>query len=364
MMLMRGRISGFKLFILGVILLSSIDSSAQDGKSKDSAYIVKDSLSRGQVESTTIKDTTYFLSTRSPSLISRWPYKVSRPSLTATQKRKRQWLSGGVLIGGYGATLIALNSTWYKNYPHTKFHTFDDSREWLQVDKVGHAWTAYTTSAATTEIWQWAGVPHKQAVLLGGLSGFAFLTGIEFLDAHSSKWGWSWSDIGANFIGTGMFMGQELLWGGQAVQFKFSFHSNTYNDPQLDGRADNLFGASWYERALKDYNAQTYWLSVNLHKVISDKLPAWLNLAVGYGATGMFGGFENSWLDNQGNNVNRFDIKRKRQFYLSPDIDLTKIKTKSKFLRTSFAILNCLKIPAPTLMLDNSGKLKAYAVYF
>ena len=260
---------------------------------------------------------------------------------------------------------MILQRAWYEDDVKAPFHTFDDSNEWLQVDKIGHAWTAYTTGRISTRLWQWAGVPHKTAVWIGGLSGFVYLTGIEFLDAYSDKWGWSWGDIVANITGSGLFMSQELLWKEQRIQFKFSFHINTYSDPMLDERADSLFGTSFYERMLKDYNAQTYWLSTNIKSFFpKSNWPAWLNIAVGYGADGMFGGFENKWTDESGNEVSRYDIPRVRQFYLAPDIDFTKIKTKSKFLRTTFELLNSFKFPAPTLMIDSKGKFKAYAIYF
>jgi hypothetical protein len=214
-------------------------------------------------------------------------------------------------------------------------------------------------------MWRWAGLSQKKSALIGGLSGTAYLTIIEFLDAHSSKWGWSWADIGANLLGSGIFMGQEFLWNEQRIQYKFSFHHKDYGESQLNQRADNLFGKSWYERMLKDYNAQTYWFSANIKSFLpKTKLPPWLNVSVGYGADGMFGGFENKWIDQLGNDVTRYDISRKRQFYLAPDIDFTKIKTKSKFLRTTFSFLNSFKCPAPALMLDSKGKMKAYAIYF
>jgi len=169
----------------------------------------------------------------------------------------------------------------------------------------------------------------------------------------------------ANVVGSGLFISQELLWQEQRIQYKFSFHRNTYDEPMLDKRADDLFGKSWYERMLKDYNAQAYWLSANLKSFFKQSnLPAWLNIAAGYGADGMFGGFENKWADAQGNPVTRYDIQRKRQFYLAPDIDFTKIKTNKKWLRTVFTFLNAFKCPAPALMLDSKGKFKAYAVYF
>lgn len=277
----------------------------------------------------------------------------------------RQWIVGGISVVGYGGSLIILNEAWYKNGERTSFHTFNDSKEWLQVDKIGHGWTAYNTGRAFTAMWQWAGLPHKKAVWIGGLSGAVYLTAIEFLDAHSSKWGWSWSDIAANIGGSALFMGQEFLWKEQRIQLKFSFHTSHYSDPQLEERADDLFGNSWYERMLKDYNAQTYWLSANLKSFFpKSKVPAWLNVAVGYGADGMFGGFENKWTDESGTEITRYDIPRNRQFYLAPDIDFTKIKTNSKFLRTTFFILNAFKCPAPALMIDSKGKLKGYILYF
>jgi hypothetical protein len=285
--------------------------------------------------------------------------------LSSKQKRQRQWLVAGINVAVYGGSLFVLHRAWYEDDAKAPFHTFDDSNEWLQVDKVGHAWTAYTTGRISTRLWQWAGVPHKKAVWIGGISGFVYLTGIEFLDAHSDKWGWSWGDIVANITGSGLFMAQEFLWKEQRIQFKFSFHKNTYGDPMLEERADSLYGSSFYERMLKDYNAQTYWLSTNIRSFFpKSNWPAWLNIAVGYGADGMFGGFENKWTDESGNEVTRYDIPRVRQFYLAPDIDFTKIKTKSKFLRTTFELLNSFKFPAPTLMIDSQGKVKAYAIYF
>ena len=283
-----------------------------------------------------------------------------------TLNKKRLWFITGVNIAGYGGSLIILNNTWYKNYAHTSFHTFNDSREWLQVDKSGHGWTAYNTGRASSAMWRWAGLSQKKSALIGGISGAAYLTMIEFLDAHSSKWGWSWSDIGANILGSGLFLSQELGWQEQRIQFKFSFHHKDYGDPILNKRADELFGKAWYERMLKDYNAQTYWLSANLKSFFKQShLPAWLNLSIGYGADGMFGGFENKWIDGDpGFPINRTDIPRRRQFYLAPDIDFTKIKTNKKWLRTGFSFLNSFKCPAPALMIDSKGKMKAYLFYF
>jgi hypothetical protein len=272
---------------------------------------------------------------------------------------KRVWLVAGANVVGYGGSLIILNSTWYKNYAHTSFHTFNDSKEWLQVDKVGHGWTAYNTGRVSAAMWRWAGLSQKRSALIGGLSGAAYLTVIEVLDAHSAKWGWSWSDIAANAAGSGLFIAQELGWEEQRIQFKFSFHHKNYGDAVLENRADDLFGRSWYERMLKDYNGQTYWLSANLKSFFKgSNLPAWLNVSVGYGAEGMLGGFENEWIDKNGNHISRPDLKRKRQFYLAPDIDLTKIRSNKKWLRTTLSFLNSFKFPAPAIEFSDRTKLR------
>ena len=278
--------------------------------------------------------------------------------------KRRSWIVGSISVTGYGASLIALNKAWYSQYDRTSFHTFNDSKEWLQVDKVGHAWSAYNLSRASSAAWQWAGLKKNKAVWIGSASGFTYLTAIEFLDAHSARWGWSWADMGANFLGSALFASQELAWNEQKVHFKFSAHKKIY-DASLNKRANELYGSSLAERLLKDYNSQTYWLSFNLKTLLNHSgLPPWLNLSVGYGAEGMYGGFENLAYDKNGNiSFDRRDIKRYRQWYLAPDIDLTRIKTRSKFLRTTFSVFNSIKIPAPALELSN-GRLKARGIVF
>jgi Predicted periplasmic lipoprotein (DUF2279) len=297
------------------------------------------------------------------SLIVQGPFEG--PSSISKPIKSRIRLITAINIAGYGGSLLAFNQAWYVNYPRSSFHFFNDNGEWLQVDKVGHGWAAYNTGKASTAMWRWAGLSPKKAALIGGLSGAGYLTVIEILDGFSSQWGFSWGDITTNLVGSGLFTAQELLWKEQRIQYKFSFHRNTYNDPVLDRRADQLFGKSWYERMLKDYNAQTYWFSANIKSFFKEsKLPAWLNMAVGYGADGMLGGYENKWTNEQGNTITRYDIGRKRQFYLAPDIDFTKIETNKKWLKTVFYFLNAFKCPAPALMMDSKGKFKAYVIYF
>lgn len=286
-------------------------------------------------------------------------------SLPQKNYSARKWLVGGFSAAGYGSSIYILNKAWYKDYPRTSFHTFNDAGEWKQMDKIGHAWTTYNTSRIVSGMWRWAGQDRKSAVLLGTGSSILFMTSIEYLDGLSADWGWSWPDFGMNMFGAALFASQELGWKDQKIQLKFSTHFRNYKDPQLEQRANDLFGKSWQERMLKDYNAQTYWLSFNLSALTnSQKLPSWLSIAVGYGAGGMFGGYENRSFDETGNPAfDRRDIARYRQWYLAPDIDLTRIRTRSKFVRSALFVLNAFKFPAPALELS-SGKLKVKALVF
>ena len=262
-------------------------------------------------------------------------------------------------VAGYSAAMVGFYSAWYKDYPQTNFHSFNDIGEWKGMDKIGHVYGVYAESKASMEMWRWTGISRKKRIWLGGLSGAVYHTVIETLDGFSSEWGWSWADIGANFIGSGMFIAQELTWDEQRIQLKWSFHRKKYVDASLNKRSDDIFGKSSAERFLKDYNGQTYWLSTNLRSFFPhSKIPAWLQVSVGTGIEGVFGARENIGKDKYGNIIfNRPDIKRVRQWYLAPDIDLTKIKTNRKGIKFALNLLNIVKFPTPSLEYSN-GKVK------
>ncbi len=242
-------------------------------------------------------------------------------------------------------TLIGLNQLWYADYEHSKFHTINDNSEWLQLDKMGHVFTSYQLGKHGAQLLNWSGVSKKDQLIYGATLGFGFLTTVEVLDGFSKEWGFSWGDVLANASGTGLYVGQELLWKEQRITIKFSFHQTKY----ASQRPDKL-GEDFFEQVLKDYNGQTYWLSANLHSFFKEKnIPKWLNIAVGYGAEGMLSGTKN--VDNQ----LLTNIERHRQFYLSLDVNLNNIKTNSKLLRSLFDIFNMIKIPLPTLEFNKNG---------
>jgi hypothetical protein len=252
------------------------------------------------------------------------------------------------------ATLIGLNEAWYAQYERSGFHFLNDNSQWMQMDKFGHAFSSYYIGKMGMDALAWAGETKKNQLIYGATLGFAFLTAVEVLDGFSEEWGFSTGDVMANALGTGLLVGQELLWEEQRLQMKFSFMTSEYADNDPD-----KLGSTPLQQILKDYNGQTYWLSVNLwsfHK--ESKIPKWLNVAIGYGANGLpEGSYDNSTIPRQ-------PIESYRQFFASIDVDLTKIKTNSDFLKTVFNVFNFVKIPAPSIEYRSNGDFKFHFLYF
>lgn len=277
--------------------------------------------------------------------------------------KNRPWIVAGAHAAAWAGTFIALNKAWYEGYEKTGFHSFNDGREWSQMDKAGHVWTTYQLGRASGATWKWAKLPRKSAIWLGGASAVAFQSIIEIQDGYSGKWGFSWWDMAANITGAGAYVAQELGWKEQRIQIKMGYWPFSY-PAEFRQRRNDLFGSGNLERILKDYNSQAYWLSVNLHSFFPEsQLPVWLNLSLGYSSDLMLGGMENKWTNDDGQTIDRTDIKRVRKYYLSADLDLTRIPTRSKFLRSVFFAINSIKIPAPAIEFNSNGKFRLHVLH-
>ncbi len=262
-----------------------------------------------------------------------------------------------VTIGGmgvvYAGSMTGLYSLWYKDYEQEAFHFFNDNGEWLQMDKMGHVGSAYYLTNWSTGLFRWSGLDNKKSAWAGCASSLLFLTTVEVFDGFSSQWGFSSGDMVANAAGAGMSVWQELHWQEQRIKFKFSFSESEY----AKYRPDQL-GTSYVEHLFKDYNGQTYWMSGNIHSFLKkdSKFPKWLNVAVGYGVDGLTGA--------RANIAGTESFKRTRQFYIAPDIDLTRLPIKNRFLKTVCGAFGFIKFPAPTLELTNDGGIKTHWIYF
>lgn len=260
----------------------------------------------------------------------------------------------GVVAGTavfYGLTLLMLKKQWYKK--SVPFHTFNDNREWLQMDKVGHSATAYLMSRGGYELFRWSGVNERASILTSGLLALLFQSTLEVYDGYSEGWGFSKGDMVANVAGTALFVGQQYAWGEQKVNLKYGWRKSIYAQYR-----PNLLGKTTGVQLLKDYNAQQYWLSMNVASVlpVGPQFPRWLNLAVGYSGSGMIGGHENPRvLDASGKELH---FERYRQFFLSPDADFSRIRTLNPSWQRFIGTAQFMKIAAPSLEYNRLNGLR------
>lgn len=282
------------------------------------------------------------------SFVCGYPNYKSRKIVLAT--------SSAVLTTG---SLFYLNNAWYAQYNTGKFHFFNDNDEWLQMDKAGHVFTTYQMSRLMMGAFNWAGFSSKEKLFIGGTIGLGYMTAVECMDGFSNGWGFSVGDELCNFLGTSLAISQEAFWKEQRIQLKFS-----YAQSGLAQYNPEILGKSFGTQILKDYNAQTYWLSINPSSFIKkeNKFPKWLNFAFGYSAYGMIGGSFNSFVvQDVDGNVLRYE--RERRYYFSVDVDMTRIKTKSKVLKRIFTAINILKFPAPAIQFSKN-KPRFYYLYY
>ena len=267
-------------------------------------------------------------------------------------------IGGGALAVG---SLTGLYFVWYADYPQSSFHFVNDNQNWGMMDKVGHATTTYAVGQVGYDMLKWSGVSENKAVWYGGLTGWSYLAIIEIMDGFSSNWGFSWGDFAFNTMGAALFIGQQKAWQEQRFMLKWSYHATKYPQIRNDLVGDELIGNGWTSEWLKDYNGQTYWLSVNpwsFTKNENNWWPRWLNVAGGYGIDG--------FVTATGKPLNGAeDIVSQQQYYLSLDVDLRKIKMKSGFWKTLLHTISFIKIPAPTIEFNqHNGGTKFYWLYF
>ena len=300
----------------------------------------------------------------------RKPYSFFRNSEVLNKPRVA--LVAG-MIGGLYATANAWWSTaWYSKTEKEKFHFFNDWGEWNQMDKIGHAYSCYFESKWHYDLFRWAGIKEKHAIWAGMLMGNLWQFSIEINDGFQKKWGFSWGDMVMNASGSLLFGIQQYLWHDQKINMKvsaFPVNYNKYDDPQIKERADKLYGTSFTESLLKDYNAMTLWWSISPGAFIkkpTSKFPKCLQVSFGYGAGGMLGGYVNKWSKNDlsgdqsledidpADIIDRTDIQRLQRFYFSFDIDWTKLPVKKPWAKGLMKVLNIIKLPAPAIEFNNN----------
>ncbi len=275
---------------------------------------------------------------------------ISSAQTDSTVNKKKLIIASTSVGVAYTASMLVLGNAWYSDASKTSFHFFNDAPEWKQMDKAGHFFSAFHLSDNASMVLRSCDVRKRKSDLIGAVTGAVIMSSIEVFDGYSTAYGASVSDVAANLTGSLFCVGQSWAWNEVRIHPKFSFHHTS-----LSRQRPDVLGSGMSE-ILKNYNGQTLWLSVDVAKFAKgSSWPKWLSVAGGYGA-------ENMLYARDSQNV-AVGLRPYRQYYLSLDVDLTAIPTRSKFLKTVFRIANMVKIPAPALEFSNKG-VKAHALYF
>ena len=280
---------------------------------------------------------------------------IVQTSYSAQQKRfrdsitKKNIILSSTALGATSLSYFGLYNLWYKKYPQTSFHFFNDLDEWNHMDKMGHVFSSYQVARKSHLFLDKKNIEHP--LEKSCFYSLFFMMGIEVLDGFSTEWGFSNYDLISNFIGTGLFYIQEKKFNTQFLKLKFSSHLSPYATCR-----PTLLGNSFQENIFKDYNGQTYWITFDFNTRIQQKFKIfkYINLALGYSIDGFTGARYNPNLNCAECN----NLKRQSQYILSFDLDLTEIETKNKFLKLFFNAFSIIKFPTPALLIQSESQFK------
>ncbi|MFN4910998.1 MAG: DUF2279 domain-containing protein [Flavobacteriales bacterium] len=253
---------------------------------------------------------------------------------------RRKVLTHLGLLSASGSSLVALQNIWYKPYQTQSFHFYNDGSNWMQMDKMGHALTAYVLTERINSLHRWSSGTYYPWV--GAGYGLTYLGILELMDGYSEGWGFSWYDGLANGLGVFFSLGQNYLWNEQKILPKFSFNRSPYAMYRPE-----VLGKNFAQQVLKDYNGQTYWLSIPLRKFLPfpEKL-SFLCLSFGLGCEAKLVGDSDSWQQ----------FNAYREFVFSLDIDLRQVAPNRPVLNRILSSINYVKIPFPSLVFSKENK--------
>lgn len=272
-----------------------------------------------------------------------------------TINKKRFIGVNSIVISAWSGSMIGLSQIWYKDIPKSNFHTFNDSKNWLQMDKAGHFYASYKINELTSSMVQWSGASNNTALWIGTATSVGYQTTFELFDGYSQEWGFSWSDVLANTLGSASYLGQQIAWNEERIIPKFSFAPTIFAKER-----PTILGGNYSESLLKDYNGQTYWLSFSPGTFLKNsKIPKWACISLGYSA-------HEKLVGDQGYYISPMTGKEyfeKRELLLSLDIDFSRLPIKRKWLKVLVRQLNYLKVPFPSIMIRDGkfiGSLTGY----
>ena len=137
------------------------------------------------------------------------------------------------------------------------------------------------------------------------------------------------------------------------ITLKWSFHLTSYAQQR-----PNVLGRTVPERWLKGYNDRAYWPCTDVGDFLKpgNRWPRWLQPTVGYSGTEM--GY-----NDKGTNA-IIGLRLYRELYLSLDVDLRRIPTRSVLLKRVFYALSIFRPPAPALEYNGRNGFRLHGLCY
>lgn len=255
-----------------------------------------------------------------------------------------------VVLAIYATITSFLSVIWYTQN-QVPFHWFDDSNEWLFLDKLGHFFTAAAWSRFAISLFLFAGLDKVLAQRRMVWLGFILLSSVEWFDGLSANYGASIFDIIANFLGSLFIYIQYRYFSSMRLFSKWSYWPNN-----LAILRPNILGGNSAEQILKNYNGHIYWFSTPIYQLLKIKrIPHWLCISIGYGGEGMIGGNDNIYTDVLGGEKDYTNIVRYSQIYISMDIVIQSKDTYQPWQKSILFLLSLIKFPCPAIEFNTTN---------
>jgi hypothetical protein len=249
------------------------------------------------------------------------------------------------VVGGVTAATVAVNHiyqrrAWWQG-EREPFRFVNDWEYALNIDKFGHVYAACLTSNLARAALQWSGLNEKGSVFYGSVFGLAYELYVEAEDGFHKAYGFSPGDAISDIVGTMIPLAQATFPVLQNFSLKWSYYPSRQYLDELKSEKLRTF--------IDDYEGQVYWISVDPHFMMSERLseivPRWLGLSFG------------AAVHDLGEQTSSH-----RLYYLTMDYNFSKIETESSVVRTVLHALDFFHLPSPGIGLEN-GKLRAGIFY-
>jgi hypothetical protein len=241
-------------------------------------------------------------------------------------------LVGAITLGTVAAVHIYQARAWWQGQ-RSPFRFENDWDYAMNIDKLGHAYGAYTLSHLFTYSMDWGGLSHSTSIYYGSVLGLAYQLYVEVEDGFHRDYGFSPGDAFSDVVGASIPLAQERFPVLKNFSLKWSYSPSTEYVDAVRAGVGRVF--------IDDYQGQTYYITMDPHFLMGDHppwwIPPWLGVGFGFAVRDMYS-----------------TETRHRRYVFALDYNFSRIDTDSGFLKALFTALDHFHLPAPGIVLERS----------